>query len=162
MVPRGDRSGAILEPLLTDQWYVRIEPLAGPAIKAVEDGRVKFVPENWSKTYFEWMRNIRDWCISRQLWWGHRVPAWYDEAGNVYVARDADTAQAQARAKLGHDVVLTQDSDVLDTWFSSALWPFSTLGWPDQTPELGRYYPGNVLVTGFDIIRPVSGKGRSA
>ena len=151
MVPRGDRSGAILEPLLTDQWYVRIEPLAGPAIKAVEDGRVKFVPENWSKTYFEWMRNIRDWCISRQLWWGHQVPAWYDEEGNVYVARDAESAHAQARAKSGHDVALTRDADVLDTWFSSALWPFSTLGWPEQTPELGRYYPGNVLVTGFDI-----------
>ena len=152
MVPRGDRSGAILEPLLTDQWYVRIEPLAGPAIKAVEDGRVKFVPENWSKTYFEWMRNIRDWCISRQLWWGHQVPAWYDEEGNVYVARDAEAAHAQARAKSGRDVALTRDADVLDTWFSSALWPFSTLGWPEQTPELGRYYPGNVLVTGFDII----------
>jgi valyl-tRNA synthetase len=152
MVPRGDRSGAVLEPLLTDQWYVRIEPLAAPAIKAVEDGRVKFVPENWSKTYFEWMRNIRDWCISRQLWWGHQVPAWYDEDGNVYVARDAEAAHEQARVKLGREVALTRDADVLDTWFSSALWPFSTLGWPDKTPELGRYYPGNVLVTGFDII----------
>jgi valyl-tRNA synthetase len=152
MVPRGDRSGAILEPFLTDQWYVRIEPLAKPAIEAVESGRVKFVPENWSKTYFEWMRNIRDWCISRQLWWGHQVPAWYDDAGNIYVARSEADAQAQARAKRGTDVALTRDADVLDTWFSSALWPFSTLGWPDQTPELGRYYPGNVLVTGFDII----------
>ncbi len=152
MVPRGDRSGAILEPLLTDQWYVRIEPLAQPAIEAVESGRVRFVPENWSKTYFEWMRNIRDWCISRQLWWGHQVPAWYDEDGNVFVARDAEAAAAAAYAKHGRDVVLRRDSDVLDTWFSSALWPFSTLGWPEQTPELDRYYPGNVLVTGFDII----------
>ena len=152
MVPRGDRSGAILEPLLTDQWYVRVEPLAKPAIDAVESGRVKFVPENWSKTYFEWMRNIRDWCISRQLWWGHRIPAWYDADGHVYVARDEAAALAQARAKHGRDVALTRDADVLDTWFSSALWPFSTLGWPDDTPELARYYPGNVLVTGFDII----------
>ncbi|MEY4760958.1 MAG: hypothetical protein RLZZ200_814, partial [Pseudomonadota bacterium] len=152
MVPRGDRSGAVLEPFLTDQWYVRIEPLAKPAIEAVENGRVKFVPENWSKTYFEWMRNIRDWCISRQLWWGHQVPAWYDDAGNVYVARTEEEAKSQARAKRGADVPLTRDADVLDTWFSSALWPFSTLGWPDKTPELARYYPGNVLVTGFDII----------
>ena len=152
MVPRGDRSGAVLEPFLTDQWYVRIEPLAGPAIEAVESGRVKFVPENWSKTYFEWMRNIRDWCISRQLWWGHQVPAWYDADGNIYVARDEAAALAAAKAKLGRDVALTRDPDVLDTWFSSALWPFSTLGWPDKTPELDRYYPGNVLVTGFDII----------
>jgi valyl-tRNA synthetase len=152
MVPRGDRSGAILEPLLTDQWYVRIEPLAAPAIEAVESGRVKFVPENWSKTYFEWMRNIRDWCISRQLWWGHQIPAWYDESGNVYVARDETGALAEARSKHGRDVPLRRDADVLDTWFSSALWPFSTLGWPDKTPELDRYYPGSVLVTGFDII----------
>jgi valyl-tRNA synthetase len=152
MVPRGDRSGAILEPLLTDQWYVRIEPLAKPAIEAVESGRVKFVPENWSKTYFEWMRNIRDWCISRQLWWGHRIPAWYDDEGHVYVARDEATAQSQARARLGRETALTRDPDVLDTWFSSALWPYSTLGWPVETPELARYYPGNVLVTGFDII----------
>jgi valyl-tRNA synthetase len=152
MVPRGDRSGAILEPFLTDQWYVRVEPLAGPAIEAVESGRLKFVPENWSKTYFEWMRNIRDWCISRQLWWGHRVPAWYDEAGECYVARTEEAARAAARARHGRDVPLTQDSDVLDTWFSSALWPFSTLGWPEETPELQRYYPGAVLVTGFDII----------
>ncbi|HWL61853.1 MAG TPA: valine--tRNA ligase [Steroidobacteraceae bacterium] len=151
-VPRGDRSGAVLEPLLTDQWYVRIAPLAGPAIEAVESGRIRFVPENWSKTYFEWMRNIHDWCISRQLWWGHRIPAWYDEAGNCYVARDEAAAQAQARARHGRDVPLTRDQDVLDTWFSSALWPFSTLGWPEQTPELAKFYPGNVLVTGFDII----------
>ncbi|HXC60403.1 MAG TPA: valine--tRNA ligase [Steroidobacteraceae bacterium] len=152
MVPRGDRSGVILEPLLTDQWYVRIEPLAKPAIEAVESGRVRFVPENWSKTYFEWMRNIRDWCISRQLWWGHQIPAWYDDAGNVYVARSESEAKAQARAKHGSDVQLQRDADVLDTWFSSALWPFSTLGWPDTNVDLKRFYPGNVLVTGFDII----------
>ncbi|HYP79248.1 MAG TPA: class I tRNA ligase family protein, partial [Steroidobacteraceae bacterium] len=136
----------------TDQWYVRIEPLAKPAIEAVESGRIRFVPENWSKTYFEWMRNIRDWCISRQLWWGHQIPAWYDEAGNIYVARSEADAQAQARAKLGHEVALKRDPDVLDTWFSSALWPFSTLGWPDSGADTARFYPGNVLVTGFDII----------
>ncbi len=151
-VPRGDRSGAVLEPLLTDQWYVRIAPLAKPAIEAVESGRVRFVPENWSRTYFEWMRNIHDWCISRQLWWGHRIPAWYDGEGNCYVARDEAAALAQARARHGRDVALTRDQDVLDTWFSSALWPFSTLGWPEKTPELAKFYPGNVLVTGFDII----------
>jgi valyl-tRNA synthetase len=152
MVPRGDRSGAVVEPYLTDQWYVKVAPLAAPAIAAVEAGRIRFVPENWDKTFFQWMRNIEDWCISRQLWWGHRIPAWYDESGNVYVARDASAAAAQARAKLGRDVTLRQDEDVLDTWFSSALWPFSTLGWPDGTPELKRFYPTNVLVTGFDII----------
>jgi valyl-tRNA synthetase len=152
MVPRGDRSGAVLEPYLTDQWYVRVEPLAAPAIAAVESGRIRFVPQNWDKTYFQWMRNIQDWCISRQLWWGHRIPAWYDDAGNIYVARDAAAAAAQARAQLGRDVALRQDEDVLDTWFSSALWPFSTLGWPERTPELQRFYPTSVLVTGFDII----------
>jgi valyl-tRNA synthetase len=151
-VPRGDRSGAIIEPWLTDQWYVRAEPLAKPAIEAVESGRIKFVPENWDKTYYQWMRNIQDWCISRQLWWGHRVPAWYDAAGNVYVARDAAVAAAQARTQHGRDVPLRQDEDVLDTWFSSALWPFSTLGWPDHTVPLKQFYPTNVLVTGFDII----------
>ena len=152
MVPRGDRSGAVIEPWLTDQWYVRAEPLARPAIAAVESGRIRFVPENWDKTYFQWMRNIQDWCISRQLWWGHRVPAWYDEAGNIFVARNAADAAAQARVKLGRDVALRQDEDVLDTWFSSALWPFSTLGWPERTPALAQFYPTNVLVTGFDII----------
>jgi valyl-tRNA synthetase len=150
MIPRGDRSGAILEPLLTDQWYVRMAPLAAEAIAAVEQGRVRFVPENWSKTYFEWMRNIRDWCISRQLWWGHRIPAWYDAQGQIYVGRDEH--DVRSKHGLGDELVLRQDTDVLDTWFSSALWPFSTLGWPERTRELGRYYPTNVLVTGFDII----------
>jgi len=150
MIPRGDRSGAILEPLLTDQWYVRMAPLAAEAIAAVEQGRVRFVPENWSKTYFEWMRNIKDWCISRQLWWGHRIPAWYDNHGHVYVGRDE--REVRAKHRLGDEHVLHQDEDVLDTWFSSALWPFSTLGWPERTRELDRYYPTNVLVTGFDII----------
>jgi valyl-tRNA synthetase len=152
MVPRGDRSGAIVEPWLTDQWYVRIAPLAGPAIEAVSAGRVRFVPENWDRTYFEWMRSIKDWCISRQLWWGHQIPAWYDEAGNVYVARDAAAAQAQAQARAGRKVELVRDPDVLDTWFSSALWPFSTLGWPAETQETKTFYPTSVLVTGFDII----------
>ncbi|AMN46328.1 valyl-tRNA synthetase [Steroidobacter denitrificans] len=155
-VPRGDRSGAVLEPWLTDQWYVRIGPLAQPAIQAVEDGRIRFVPENWSKTYFQWMHNIQDWCISRQLWWGHQVPAWYDEQGDVYVARSEAEALAQAREKKGlppeKTVALRRDEDVLDTWFSSALWPFSTLGWPQETTELKTFYPTSVLVTGFDII----------
>jgi len=150
MIPKGDRSGVVVEPLLTDQWYVRVKPLAGPAIAAVEDGRVKFVPESWSKTYFEWMHNIQDWCISRQLWWGHRIPAWYDDAGNIYVARDED--EVRRKYKVAADVPLRQDEDVLDTWFSSALWPFSTLGWPDETKELRTFYPTNVLVTSFDII----------
>ncbi len=150
MVPRGDRSGSVIEPWLTDQWYVRIEPLAKPAIEAVEQGRIRFVPENWDRTYFEWMRNIKDWCISRQLWWGHRIPAWYDPEGRVYVGRD-EAAVREAHG-IGAGIALRQDEDVLDTWFSSALWPFSTLGWPDKTPELDRYYPTSVLVTGFDII----------
>ena len=150
VVPRGDRSGAVLEPYLTDQWYVKIAPLAAPAIAAVEAGRTRFVPENWSRTYFEWMRNIKDWCVSRQLWWGHRIPAWYDEAGNIYVARSE--AQARSQYRLAPGLALRQDEDVLDTWFSSALWPFSTLGWPAATPELASFYPGSVLVTGFDII----------
>jgi valyl-tRNA synthetase len=150
MVPRGDRSGAVIEPYLTDQWYVKIQPLADPAIKAVENGDIKFVPENWSKTYFEWMRNIEDWCISRQLWWGHRIPAWYDTEGNVFVGRDE--AEVRKKHDLSEAVQLSQDEDVLDTWFSSALWPFSTLGWPEQTTELKTFYPTSVLVTGFDII----------
>ncbi|OGT72739.1 MAG: valine--tRNA ligase, partial [Gammaproteobacteria bacterium RIFCSPLOWO2_02_FULL_56_15] len=150
VVPRGDRSHAVIEPYLTDQWYVKIGPLAEPAIRAVEEGRIRFVPENWSKTYFEWMRNIQDWCISRQLWWGHRIPAWYDEAGNVYVGRNE--TEVRARHQLAPELSLRQDDDVLDTWFSSALWPFSTLGWPEITPELKTWYPSNVLVTGFDII----------
>ena len=150
MVPRGDRSGAVVEPLLTDQWYVRTQPLAEPAIAAVEDGRIRFVPENWSKTYFEWMRNIEDWCISRQLWWGHRIPAWYDDDGQVYVGRSA--ADVRARHGIAPDTPLRQDDDVLDTWFSSALWPFSTMQWPSGSKELDTFYPTRVLVTGFDII----------
>ena len=149
-IPRGDRSQAVLEPFLTDQWYVRAAPLAEPAIAAVEEGRVRFVPENWSATYFEWMRNIEDWCISRQLWWGHQIPAWYGEDGAVYVGRDE--AEARRLHELPDDCPLKRDEDVLDTWFSSALWPFSTLGWPEKTPELKRFYPGTVLVTGFDIL----------
>ena len=124
MVPRGDRSGAVVEPWLTDQWYVRIAPLAEPAIRAVEDGRIRFVPENWNRTYFEWMRGIKDWCISRQLWWGHRIPAWYDEDGEIYVARDEAAALELASARHGQAVSLRRDEDVLDTWFSSALWPY--------------------------------------
>ena len=150
MVPRGDRSGSVIEPLLTDQWYVKVAPLAKPAIEAVEKGDIKFVPDNWKNTYFEWMRNIQDWCISRQIWWGHRIPAWYDEHGNVYVGTSA--AAIRAKHKLPADYSLKQDEDVLDTWFSSALWPFSTLGWPDKTEELAKHYPTSVLVTGFDII----------
>ncbi len=129
-IPRGDRSGAVLEPWLTDQWYVRIAPLAESAIRAVEDGRIRFVPENWDKTYFEWMRNIKDWCISRQLWWGHRIPAWYAPDGAIYVGRSE--AEVRKQHGIAASVPLRQDEDVLDTWFSSALWPFSTLGWPDE------------------------------
>ncbi|MEM9321917.1 MAG: valine--tRNA ligase [Pseudomonadota bacterium] len=149
-VPRGDRSGAVVEPYLTDQWYVKIQPLADPAIAAVENGDIKFVPENWSKTYFDWMHKIQDWCISRQLWWGHRIPAWYDDNGGISVGRNE--ADVRKKYSLAADLTLRQDDDVLDTWFSSALWPFSTLGWPDETPELKTFYPTNVLVTGFDII----------
>ncbi len=151
-VPYGDRSDVVIEPWLTDQWYVDAATLAKPAIEAVEQGRTKFVPENWSKTYFEWLRNIQPWCISRQLWWGHQIPAWYGPDGEVFVELTEEDAQAAAKAHYGKDVELTRDDDVLDTWFSSALWPFSTLGWPDETPELARYYPTDVLVTGFDII----------
>jgi len=149
-VPRGDRSGAVVEPFLTDQWFVKTKPLAEPAIEAVKTGRIRFIPENWDKTYYEWMNNIQDWCISRQLWWGHRIPAWYDADSNIYVARTE--AEAREKYKLSADLPLSQDQDVLDTWFSSALWPFSTIGWPDDTPELKTFYPTNVLVTGFDII----------
>jgi len=152
VVPHGDRSGVVIEPWLMDQWYVNAEKLAQPAIKAVEDGRTKFVPERWNKTYFEWMRNIQPWCISRQLWWGHRIPAWYGPDGQVFVEANEDDALASAAKHYGKAVELTRDNDVLDTWFSSGLWPFSTLGWPDNTTELKRYYPGDVLVTGFDII----------
>ncbi|MDX1923359.1 MAG: valine--tRNA ligase [Alphaproteobacteria bacterium] len=147
-VPHGDRSGVVIEPFLTEQWYCDAATLAKPALEAVETGKTEFVPKQWENTYFEWMRNIQPWCISRQLWWGHQIPAWYDESGKYYVAETEEDAQRQA----GAGVKLTRDEDVLDTWFSSALWPFSTLGWPQQTPELNRYYPGDVLVTGFDII----------
>jgi valyl-tRNA synthetase len=150
MVPRGDRSGTVIEPYLTDQWYVKTAPLAKPAIEAVESGRIKFVPDNWKNTYYEWMRNIQDWCISRQIWWGHRIPAWYDKAGNIYVGRDE--AEVRKKHNLDANYKLRQDEDVLDTWFSSALWPFSTLGWPENTQSLKSFYPTSVLVTGFDII----------
>ncbi|WP_068458578.1 valine--tRNA ligase, partial [Oleiphilus sp. HI0080] len=150
MVPYGDRSGVVIEPLLTDQWFVRAGPLAEPAIKAVEDGDIQFVPKQYENMYFSWMRDIQDWCISRQLWWGHRIPAWYDKEGNVYVAR----TEAEARSANGipADVELSQDEDVLDTWFSSALWTFGTLGWPEATERLKTFHPTDVLVTGFDII----------
>jgi valyl-tRNA synthetase len=151
-VPHGDRSNAVIEPRLTDQWYVDAATLAKPAIDAVKRGRTTFVPKNWETTYFHWMENIQPWCISRQLWWGHQIPAWYGPDGKVFVAEDEAGAQALAKEHYGKQVALTRDEDVLDTWFSSALWPFSTLGWPDKTPELKRYYPTDVLVTGFDII----------
>ena len=152
MVPYGDRSNVVIEPYLTDQWFVNAEVLAKPATEAVEDGRIRFVPKNWENTYFEWMRNIQPWCISRQLWWGHRIPAWFGPDGTFFVEETEEEAIAAAKAHYGKDVELTQETDVLDTWFSSALWPFSTLGWPEKTVELGKYYPGDVLVTGFDII----------
>jgi valyl-tRNA synthetase len=139
-----------VEPYLTDQWYVKIQALADPAIEAVESGRIRFVPDNWTKTYFEWMHNIQDWCISRQLWWGHRIPAWYDGDGNIYVGRNE--AEVREKHGLAKSFSLRRDDDVLDTWFSSALWPFSTQGWPENTQSLATFYPGNVLVTGFDII----------
>ena len=151
-VPYGDRGGVPVEPRLTEQWYVDAAALAGPAIAAVEEGRTGFVPASWAATYFEWMRNLQPWCISRQLWWGHRIPAWYGPDGAVFVALDEEGARIEARARYGRDVALERDPDVLDTWFSSALWPFSTLGWPEDTPELRRHYPTDVLVTGFDII----------
>ncbi|WP_348721240.1 valine--tRNA ligase [uncultured Candidatus Puniceispirillum sp.] len=151
-VPHGDRSGVVIEPWLMDQWYVNAKELAKPAIKAVEDGRTKFVPERWNKTYFEWMRNIQPWCISRQLWWGHRIPAWYGPDGHPFVEENEAAAYESAKAHYGKDVELNRDEDVLDTWFSSGLWPFSTLGWPEDNDIVKRYYPGDVLVTGFDII----------
>jgi valyl-tRNA synthetase len=151
-VPHGDRSGVVIEPWLTDQWYVDAATLAKPALEAVERGQTVFVPRNWEKTYFEWLRNIQPWCISRQLWWGHQIPAWYGPDGKVFVAETEEEAAAEARAHYGKDEELKRDEDVLDTWFSSQLWPFSTLGWPDKTPELARHYKTDVLVTGFDII----------
>ncbi|WP_341938405.1 valine--tRNA ligase [Marinimicrobium sp. C2-29] len=148
--PRGDRSGVVVEPWLTDQWYVSTKPLAEPAIEAVEDGRIQFVPKQYENMYFSWMRDIQDWCISRQLWWGHRIPAWYDDSGKVYVGRNE--AEVRSKYNLGMDVKLQQDEDVLDTWFSSGLWTFSTLGWPEQTDFLKKFHPTDLLVTGFDII----------
>jgi valyl-tRNA synthetase len=152
VVPHGDRSGAVIEPFLTDQWYVDAKTLAQEAIRAVRDGRATFVPRQWEATYFNWMENIQPWCISRQLWWGHQIPAWYGPDGKVFVAASEPEALAQAETHYARPVALKRDEDVLDTWFSSALWPFSTLGWPQRTPELARYYPTSVLVTGFDII----------
>ncbi len=152
MVPHGDRSGVVVEPYLTDQWYVNAEELAKPAIRAIEEGDSVFVPKAWEKTYFEWMRNIQPWCISRQLWWGHRIPAWFGPGGRIFVAETEEEARAQAREHYGRDEDLRQDEDVLDTWFSSALWPFSTLGWPEKTSDLARFYPTHTLITGFDII----------
>ena len=149
-IPRGDRSGVVVEPYLTDQWFVDIKPLAEPAIEAVKNNDIQFVPDNWKKTYFEWMENIQDWCISRQLWWGHRIPAWYDDNGNTYVGKNEK--EIRQKFKINKDINLSQDEDVLDTWFSSALWPFSTQGWPENTESLKTFYPGQVLVTGFDII----------
>ena len=151
-VPYGDRSGVVIEPWLTDQWYADAATLAKPCIEAVETGRTRFVPQNWENTFFEWMRNIQPWCVSRQLWWGHQIPAWYGPDGTPFVAYDEAEAQGLADKHYGKSVAIRRDEDVLDTWFSSALWPFSTLGWPEKTPELARYYPGDVLVTGFDII----------
>jgi valyl-tRNA synthetase len=150
VAPYGDRSGVIIEPLLTDQWYVRVEKLAGPAVDAVKEGQIEFVPKQYENLYFSWMKDVQDWCISRQLWWGHRIPAWYDENGKVYVGRTIE--EVRANNNLSTDSKLTQDDDVLDTWFSSALWTFSTLGWPKETEDLKTFHPTDVLVTGFDII----------
>ena len=149
-LPKGDRSKSILEPMITDQWFVKTKELANRGIAEVENENMKFIPKNWEKTYFEWMYNIQDWCISRQIWWGHQIPAWYDEDGNIYVA--TTESEVRAKYKLSDDLKLSQDKDVLDTWFSSALWPFSTLGWPEESTDLEKYYPTSLLVTGFDII----------
>ncbi|MGV7029875.1 valine--tRNA ligase [Methylobacterium symbioticum] len=151
-VPHGDRSNVVIEPYLTDQWYVNVKPLAERALQAVRDGQTRFVPDNYEKIFFQWLENIEPWCISRQLWWGHQIPVWYDDEGGIYVAHDEAEALEKARAARGRDVALTRDPDVLDTWFSSGLWPFSTLGWPESTPELARFYPTNTLVTGKDIL----------
>lgn len=150
--PYGERSGIELQPYLTDQWFVDAAVLAKPALDAVKTGKIHFVPQHWENTYFEWLNNIQPWCISRQIWWGHQIPAWFGPDGEVFVEKTEEEAYITARQQLGEDVVLTRETDVLDTWFSSALWPFTTLGWPDKTPELGRYYPTDTLVTGFDII----------
>ena len=149
-LPKGDRSKSILEPMITDQWFVKTKELADRGIAEVENENMKFIPKNWEKTYFEWMYNIQDWCISRQIWWGHQIPAWYDEDGNIYVA--TSESEVRAKYKLSDDLKLSQDKDVLDTWFSAALWPFSTLGWPEESTDLEKYYPTSLLVTGFDII----------
>ncbi len=149
-VPRGERSGVVIEPYLSDQWYVKTAPLAKPAIDAVEKGEIQFVPENWTKTYLQWLNNIQDWCISRQLWWGHRIPVWYDEQHKIYVGHDEQ--QVREKYQLNNDIILKQDDDVLDTWFSAALWPFGTLDWPQNSPEFATFYPTSVLITGFDII----------
>ena len=150
MLFRSYRCKTIIEPYMSKQWYVAVGPLAKEAIKAVEGGDTKIVPAQWEKTYYEWMYNIQDWCISRQIWWGHRIPAWYDKAGNIYVGRSEDEIRAEHNLDSSYE--LTQDPDVLDTWFSSALWPFSTLGWPEESERLKTFYPTSVLVTGFDII----------
>ena len=151
-VPRGERTGSIIEPFLTEQWFVRVDSIAKPAIDAVKKGKIKFTPQNWERTYFRWMEEIEDWCISRQLWWGHQIPAWYDQEGNIYVGKNEEDARIRSGIESNGSIKLTQDPDVLDTWFSSALWPFTTLGWPKETNELKEMYPTDVLVTGFDII----------
>jgi len=151
-VPYGDRSGVVIEPFLTDQWYIDAKTMAQPAIEAVRSGKTVITPKQWETTYFNWMENIQPWCISRQLWWGHQIPAWFGPEGSIFVAETEEEAYAEAKAKFGDNVKIKRDEDVLDTWFSSALWPFSTLGWPEKTPELNKYYPGDVLITGFDIL----------
>ncbi|MEM7618138.1 MAG: valine--tRNA ligase, partial [Pseudomonadota bacterium] len=151
-VPYGERSGVVIEPYLTDQWYVDAETMAKPALEAVRDGRTEFVPKKWENTYFSWMENIQPWCISRQLWWGYQIPVYYGPDEEIFVAETLEEAQEQADKHYGEKVELRQDEDILDTWFSSGLWPFATLGWPEKTPELEKYYPGDVLITGFDII----------